>query len=469
MEKNIPNKINSEDTQFKKRLEEETKNNRIRKTIVGAALTISTMANAMDDGSSSKEYTVPDLETATIEMTSEVDVEPDLKDTDYVFGSAFGEKTKPKTAETNPEVGEKNIEKFEHVFDTGFSMGKADLSLEQINELRTEFVSFLDALPQEIKDRIDKGESKIVVHGGASHHIVDPNLGVDSGTKGRVFDNTTLAQYRAEAGVKVLQENVFADVSGINNATMTIEKHIYSETDAGKELEDGRRLRISIEDIVELSPTASSIQERVIKNLPNGDIEFILNDASESNKGYAGELFSAAQKSGFIPEGGKVPFYVGTDYRDVLNKGYVSHSSGADNLTSQAQDESIRLGGEKKFTNKENMTRASLSVLEKLPNIPFAERIEGSTGSGIIVTDESISISLDQIEKLQAKERSKDVKLVYMLADRKSREVASVTLDQMKDILINNLGAEKNTAKLFSIDINDSEIEGGQADYLIKK
>lgn len=469
MEKHISNKLNSENDQFEKKLVDESKNNRLRKTLVGTALTISTMANAMDDGSSSKEYTIPDSNPTTIEMTSEIDTEPDLENTDFFFGSNIDEKTDSELTETKPEIEKKNIERFEHVFDTGFSMGQADLSLEQIHELKTEFISFLDALPQEIKDKINTGESKIVVHGGASHHIIDSNLGVDTGSKGKVFDNTTLAQYRAEAGVKVLKENVFDNVSGIHNATMAIEKHIYSQTDAGKELEDGRRLRISIEDIIEVNSAASSMQEHVITNLPNGNIEFILNDASKSNKGYAGELFSAAQKSGFIPEGGMVPFYVGTDYHDVISKGYVSNPNAADNLTTQAQNESIKQGGVKKFTNRENMVKASFSVLEKLPNVPFAERTEGVTGSGIIVTDESISISLDQIHKLQAKERYKDIKLVYMLADRASREVTSLTLDQMKDILVNHLEAEKNGTRSFTIDINQNEIGGGKADYVIKK
>lgn len=172
--------------------------------------------------------------------------------------------------ETDPENPlEDGIEKFEKVFDAGFEMGKADLSPEQIAELKTEFIEFLDNLPQEVKERINNGEAKIIVEGSTSYHIIDPVVGTDSGSRGQVFENETLAKYRAEEGVQALQGNVLGNVEGIDSAVIETSTRLYTQEDADGLIEEGRRLRIVIEDTIERSPDSAIETIDQIEELPD--------------------------------------------------------------------------------------------------------------------------------------------------------------------------------------------------------
>jgi len=216
------------------------------------------------------------------------------------------ENVKP-TSETDPKnKTEGNVEKFEHVFDTGFDMGKADLSPKQIDQLKVEFIEFLNNLPQEVKDRINNGDSKIIVHGGASYHVIDPETGVNTGSRGFAYYNEPLARYRAEAGVEVLQNDVFENVSGIESASIDIETHIYGKKDVGKELEDGRRLRISIDEVIErisASEEVVDIPEEITKRIiENPRLERILNSDLVIIDNSGSTLEDAAEVNAFIKE-----------------------------------------------------------------------------------------------------------------------------------------------------------------------
>ncbi|MCI5051489.1 MAG: hypothetical protein MRY57_04225 [Candidatus Pacebacteria bacterium] len=220
--------------------------------------------------------------------------------------------TEPDPEDNNENGLEDGVEKFEKTFDAGFDMGKADLSPEQIIELKSEFIEFLNELPEEVKERINSGEAKIVIEGSTSYHVIDPEVGTDSGSRGQVFDNETLAQYRADEGVKAMQDNVLDSVDGIDSAAMETSTRQYTQEDADGIIEEGRRLRISIEEMIERNP-ASAVE----------DIPEFVQDAIEKNpklKTFVDADMVIIDQSGSMVEDAKAVYNFVNDLEQELGK-----------------------------------------------------------------------------------------------------------------------------------------------------
>jgi hypothetical protein len=361
--------------------------------------------------------------------------------------------------EPDNEGKEEMVSRFEFFFDTGFEMGKADVSQEVYQNLVQECSDFLKNLPQEVVEKLTNNEARIIVHGGASYHNIDPEVGVDTGSRGRVYDNESLAELRATVGKDIISNEVLKNNPDFSSVTIETEAHVYDKGDSETTLEEGRLLRITIEEDIASIPSMKTVQE-LHNKFPDAKIAFLINDGSESNKGHAGELFDAAQHFGLID--GPIDFYVGTNQRDLTEKRSISSSEAAEYVTMKEREDS-----DNRFSNKEEMVNAGARILQEQAIVPEEER-GNKPHIGVVVTDEALHMTLNQINALQESESYRNTKLVFVIADREDRATTQVTLDDLKSILINELGAEKDPTQRFSIDVNKQIIGGGIADYVIE-
>lgn len=430
MEKFTPKNKSAEDIKFKKAVEKEERSNNTKKVVLGAALMASSIAQGMDDGNSTKEFSAIDSNQNTIEASTETNTEPDLDTTAYLFGANPEDKVgvlediNPENP-MDPEDGrEGGIETFEKVFDAGFEMGKADLSIEQIAELKAEFVDFLDSLPQEVKDRINSGESKIVIEGSTSYHVIDKNVGTDSGSRGQVFDNETLAQYRAQEGVKALQDNVLDNVKGIDSATMETSTRQYTQEDADGVIEEGRRLRISIEDSIERSP-ASAVEEIIdqYEDLPD-EIKKKIESSSKLETILNSDLV-IIDSSGSMTEDAKEVYSFIKNVEDELGKEIAKKNLGGGNMEAHMRT-----------------LKASLSELEDNTTVTILTDEPDSSFNEVNAKDSRREIGLEKYEQLsnevieELKERNITVYIQVLNPDHTEGGYKQFSLTENPEVMI---------------------------------
>lgn len=178
-----------------------------------------------------------------------------------------GEETKSEEETTgNQEEGsieenlETHIEKVEFDMTTSFELGNAVINEAEQEKMQSSITNFFDNLPQEIKDRINNGESVISINSGCSPELI-AKTGIESG-RGIVHNNIELATERANEGFEKVVEPSLNE-SGLNSG-----KVIYTIPENGVDNDNPiRYVTISIEDKIEV------LNDLKIELKEGGDVE----------------------------------------------------------------------------------------------------------------------------------------------------------------------------------------------------